>query len=286
MLEQMILLYPGTSLVFFALFSLAIGSLLNVIIYRLPLMIKASWTEECRSFLNLTPEPYEQINLFFPRSFCPNCKSSIPFWHNIPILSYLILRGKSHCCHQHISLQYPLVEALTLGLSLAAWWFFGVSFTLFFSLIFIWALIVIAFIDLKHTIIPDSLSLGLMWVGLLANTSMLFTTLPTAVFSAVGGYLSLWLFMQLYYLVTGKIGMGNGDFKLFAAFGAWFGGVYLPFILVSSSLLGAVVGIIYLKTSGKHKDTPLPFGPFLCISGLITLFYGHDILYWYISLYQ
>ena len=285
MLIEFALLHPVTFYLFVALFSLAIGSLLNVFIYRLPLMLNAEWTTECRSLLALPQQPVEKVNLFFPRSFCPGCKNPIPSWHNIPVLSYLILRGHCHNCHQSIPFRYPLVEFLSMILALLAAWHFGFTVTFLFALIFIWILLIICFIDLQHQLIPDSLSLSLLWLGLIANAYDLFTPLPIAVLSAVGGYLSLWLFIQIYYLLTGKVGMGHGDFKLFAAFGAWFGWTQLPFILFISSILGAVIGISYLKLAGKTRETPIPFGPFLCLAGLIALFYGKPIIYWYLSLF-
>lgn len=281
-LTELINLFPTYFTILFAVICLCVGSLLNVIIHRLPLMMMAEWAAECRSYLELPEKSVEKINLFFPRSFCPTCKAPIPSWFNIPIISYIILRGRSHCCKEPISIRYPFVEALCLVLSLFAAWKFGYTATLVYALLFIWVLIVISFIDLQHQLIPDTLSLGLLWLGLIANTNVLFTTLPNAVLSAVAGYLSLWIIIKLYYLVTKKIGMGNGDFKLFAAFGAWFGWMQLPFILLLSSLVGAVIGIIYLQTVGKSRNTPLPFGPYLCISGLISLFYGQDIVYWYL----
>ena len=279
------LLYPVTMYIFLALFSLLIGSLLNVFIYRLPLMLQAEWSDECRSFLELPVLATQKINLFFPRSFCPNCKKIIPSWHNIPVLSYLLLRGRCSNCSETISFRYPLVELLSMGLSIGAAWHFGFNLTLLYALLFIWILIIITFIDLHHQLIPDCLSLSLLWLGLIANTQLLFTTLPIAVLSAAGAYLGLWLFIKLFYLCTGKIGMGNGDFKLFAAFGAWFGWMQIPFILLLSSLLGAVIGIIYLKSTQKTRATPIPFGPFLCLAGLVTLFYGPQITQWYLRLY-
>lgn len=288
MLEIILKAFPIGSLVFFSLFCLCVGSLLNVFIHRLPLMMNAEWTKECREFLKL-PELDEEprkVNLFFPRSFCPNCKKMIPFWFNIPLLSYIILKGRSHCCKTKISFQYPFVEGVCLFLSLLAGFKFGATIELVFALFFIWTLIIIAFIDLKHQIIPDTLSYTLLWLGLIANTQSLFTPLPLAVLSAVGAYLGLWGFIKLYYLISGKIGMGNGDFKLFAAFGAWFGWTLLPFILLLSSILGAVIGISYLKLSNKSKETPIPFGPFLCIAGLIALLYGQELLIWYLTLYH
>ncbi len=285
-MSEFIVLYPIAFTVVFGIFCLCVGSLLNVFIHRLPLMMIASWTKECRNFLELPEPPIEKVNLFTPRSHCPECKTPIPAWHNIPILSYCVLRGRSHCCKKRISIRYPLVEALCLVLSLFAAWHFGYTLTLVFALLFIWLLIVIAFIDLQHQLIPDSLSLSLLWIGLFANMLSLFTPLPNAVLGAAVGYLSLWALIQLYYLLTGKIGMGHGDFKLLAAFGAWFGWTVLPFIVLFSSMIGAVIGISYLKFKGKSHDTPLPFGPYLCIAGLIALFYGTEIIQWYISFYR
>lgn len=265
------------------LFSLLIGSLLNVVIYRLPLMMQREWKAQCQSLLNLGGDEPSRVNLFFPRSFCPQCETTIPFWHNIPVLSYCFLAGRCHQCRHPISLRYPLVELLTLALSLLAAWHFGFSYTLVFALLFIWILIAITFIDLDHQLLPDSLSLSLLWLGLITNTEGVFTSLPNAVLSASGAYLFLWLFIQLFYLVTGKVGMGNGDFKLFAAFGAWFGWTMLPFILVLSSLLGAIVGAIYLFLTKKGKETPIPFGPFLCLGGLGALFFGPQLVAWYVG---
>ncbi|GGI75925.1 prepilin peptidase [Legionella impletisoli] len=285
-MNEFILLYPITFTVLFGIFCLCVGSLLNVFIHRLPRMMIASWTEECRSFLELPEQPTEKINLFTPRSHCPECKTPIPAWHNIPILSYCVLKGRSHCCKKRISLRYPFVEGLCLVLSLFAAWHFGYTLPLVFALLFIWILIVIAFIDLQHQLIPDSLSLSLLWLGLIANTQSLFTALPSAVFGAVIGYVSLWSLIQIYYLLTGKVGMGHGDFKLLAAFGAWFGWTILPFIVLFSSLIGSIIGLIYLRFIGKSHDTPLPFGPHLCLAGFIALFYGSNIIQWYIRFYQ
>ena len=165
---------------------------------------------------------------------------------------------------------------------MAIWWF-GPTWTSAFSLLFIWLLIPITVIDYKHQLLPDSLSLGLLWLGLIANTQQLFTTLPNAVLSAAAGYLSLWLFIKLFYLLTGKIGMGNGDFKLFAAFGAWFGWQQLPLILLLASLVGSIYGAAFLTFTKQGKETPIPFGPFLCFAGLISLFVGKQLLQLYIQ---
>lgn len=274
-------------MLFIGLFSLLIGSLLNVVIYRLPLMMRA---EFLRSYQELTEQPvteeHHTINLFLPRSFCPSCKNTVRAYHNIPLLSYLWLRGKCAYCGHPIAKRYPLVELITLLLSSLAMWHFGLTLYLPFALLFIWLLIPMFFIDLDHQLLPDSLTLGLLWVGLIANTQTLFTPLPNAVFSAAGAYLVLWLFIQLFYLITGKIGMGNGDFKLFAAFGAWLGWAQLPLILLLASISGAVIGSISLRLQQKDQGTPIAFGPFLCIAGLISFFYGKEIINWYLKLWM
>ncbi|MFI4919781.1 MAG: prepilin peptidase [Legionellales bacterium] len=268
-----------------ALFSLAVGSLLNVIIYRLPIMLQTEWRQQCCDLLQVESKKGSNLNLFFPRSFCPHCQTLVKAWQNIPIISYLFLKGKCYQCHGPISIRYPLIELLTLVLSFYATWHFGLTLQLPFVLVAIWLLICLFFIDLDHQILPDSLTLSLLWLGLLANTQNLFTSLPDAVFSAAGAYLVLWLFIKIFYLLTGKIGMGNGDFKLFAAFGAWFGWTMLPLILLLSSITGVIVGIIYLKLQNKTTDTAIPFGPFLCAAGLVALFWGHRILNWYLHIW-
>jgi leader peptidase (prepilin peptidase)/N-methyltransferase len=266
------------------LFSLCVGSLLNVVIYRLPIMIHAEWKSQCYECFDVKEgEQENKINLFLPRSFCPQCKIQIKFWQNIPVISYLFLKGKCHGCRAPISMRYPLIEFFTLITSLYACWHFGFTAQLIFALLAIWLLIPLFFIDLDHQLLPDSLTLSLLWLGLIANTQGLFAQLPNAVLSAAAGYLVLWLFIQIFYLITGKIGMGNGDFKLLAAFGAWFGWKMLPLILLLSSISGALIGLIYLKMSHKNKDTTIPFGPFLCIAGLISLFWGDKLISSYIA---
>ncbi|KTC65889.1 type 4 (IV) prepilin-like protein leader peptide processing enzyme PilD [Legionella adelaidensis] len=247
-------------------------------------MMHAGWGAQCREFLNLPSETPEKINLFYPRSFCPQCKQLIPFWHNIPIVSYLVLRGQCRHCKEPIPFRYLFVELLTLALSLFTIWSFGLTIQTVFVLLFIWILIVITFIDIQHQLLPDSLSISLLWLGLIANAYGLFVPLSNAVLSAAAAYLSLWLFIKLFYLLTGKVGMGNGDFKLFAAFGAWMGWQQLPFIILFSSLLGSIIGIIYLTLSKKSRDTTIPFGPFLCIAGAVALFWGEGIINWYLKL--
>ncbi len=246
--------------IFFSIFFLAIGSFLNVVIYRLPLMLETKSTTR-------------SINLFLPFSFCIHCNTAIKPYHNIPLLSFILLQGKCQSCKTRISWRYPLVELITTILSLFILLTFGLTVKCAFSLIFLWIIIPLIIIDYQYLILPNSLTLLLLWLGLIANTQHLFTTLSDAVLSTVGAYLSLWILIKLFYLFTGKIGMGNGDFKLFAAFGAWFGIKPLPFILLTSSLLGAIIGLLYLNLYSKDKNTPIPFGPFLGIAGLIVLLF-------------
>ncbi|CEG56975.1 prepilin peptidase [Legionella fallonii] len=286
MIQELIATSPWFIYLVIALLSLTVGSLLNVVIYRLPIMLQNEWKQQCCELFAIKEEELKSnINLFFPRSFCPHCKSLVRAWQNIPLVSYLLLRGRCHQCHHPISIRYPLIELLTLLLSLYASWHFGLTLQLPFALLGIWLLICLIFIDLDHQLLPDNLTLSLLWVGLIANTQNLFTTLPIAVLSAVAAYISLWLFIKLFYLITGKIGMGHGDFKLFAAFGAWFGWQYLPLILLFSSITGAIIGSIYLSVNNKSKETTIPFGPFLCIAGLASMFWGQAIINWYLRLW-
>ncbi|KTD75074.1 prepilin peptidase [Legionella waltersii] len=288
MIETVILSLPTWYLYLcIGIISLVVGSFLNVVIYRLPIMLHDEWKEQAAELFNHDVENGKpKINLFLPRSFCPNCNAKIKSWQNIPILSYLFLKGRCAECKSPIPLRYPMIELLTGLLSLYAAWHFGITLHLLFSLLFIWILIPLIFIDLDHQLLPDSLTLSLLWIGLIANTWGIFTPLPNAVISCAGAYLTLWIFIKLFYLVTGKVGMGHGDFKLFAAFGAWFGWIYLPLILLLSSVSGAIIGIIYLKTQHKSKDTSIPYGPFLSVAGIVSLFWGNTIIYWYLSLFS
>lgn len=263
----------------FAVSALAIGSLLNVIIYRLPLMLQNDYRHSCQALLGLPAETLQPLNLWWPRSFCPHCQTMIVAWYNIPLFSYFWLRGRCHHCHQSISLQYPLVEASCLVLSSYAAWHFGFTVTLIWALCLIWLVICLTVIDLRHQLLPDSLSLSLLWIGLLANVHTQFTPLSDAVVGAMSGYLALWLVMKLYYLCTQKIGMGHGDFKLFAAFGAWFGWQTLPLMLLMASLSGVIMGGLYLKLTQQTRATPIPFGPFLCFAGLLMLFFNESMLH-------
>lgn len=285
MIFELVIEHTWFIYLYIGIFSLCVGSLLNVVIYRIPLMLKKEWLQQCCTLLEIEKpiDKPQHINLFVPRSFCPHCKNTIKFWQNIPLLSYLFLKGRCSICKTSISCKYPLIELTTLLISLLATIHFGLTIQLIFALLALWLLIPLFWIDLEHQLLPDNLSLSLLWLGLVANTHSLFTSLPNAVLSAVTGYLSLWLFIKVFYLITGKIGMGHGDFKLFAAFGAWFGWQSLPFILLCSSLLGTLVGISYLNLNKKDKNTPIPFGPFLCISGVVYLFFGAKLIQSYLN---
>lgn len=264
MFSELYLLPLAVKLSLLGLFSLVIGSFLNVVIHRLPIMLDNQWTGD--------DKPASTFNLWFPRSFCTHCKQTIRPQHTIPLLSYLFLRGRCHHCQVSIASRYVITEAIFTVLSLFAAYWFGFNLTLVFSISFIGILVCLFWIDLQHQLLPDNLTLGLLWLGLIANTQTLFVPLLDAVLAAVGAYLFLWLFMQSYYLMTKKIGMGHGDFKLFAALGAWFGWTALPSILIISSLIGSVCGFIYLRLTKQSRQTKIPFGPCLVIAGLLALF--------------
>jgi len=265
--------------------SLVIGSFLNVVIYRLPIILQEQWQLEAKALLGLTVAKKSHYNLLLPRSSCPECQSIIPAWHNVPLLSFILLRARCHHCHAKISFRYPLIELLTVLLSFIPVFVYGFTLHALFALGAIWICICLVAIDLEHHLLPDGLTLLLLWMGMLANTWELYTPLPDAVLGAIFGYLSLWIFIQLYYWKSGKIGMGHGDFKLFAAFGAWCGWQMLPIILFFASITGALAGLIYLNITHKGKDTPIPFGPFLCFSGIIVLLWGQSLLSRYLSLW-
>jgi len=258
--------YPITCLILYSLAALLVGSVLSMLIYRLPIMLMQAETQESQ-----TPSSYP-FNLFLPRSHCVRCKKTIPIYHNIPLLSYLLLGGRCHHCHHAIAWRYPLVEASTLLLSLVAVYVFGYHLILVAVLPFIWICIALTMIDIEHQLLPDTLTYSLLWLGLLVNTQTIFCSLPNAVWSAAIAYLSLWLIIKLFYLCTGKIGMGNGDFKLFAALAAWFGWTALTPILLMACMLGIIIGSLYLWHQKKNRHHAIPFGPYLCIAGLSYLF--------------
>ena len=258
---------------------LIFGSFLNVVILRLPRMLEADWRRDCAETLeHASAEPAAaKFNLVTPGSTCPACGHRIRAWENIPILSWLLLRGRCSACKTGISARYPLVEALTAVLSVVVVVHFGLTAQGLAALVLTWGLIALAFIDYDTQLLPDDLTQPLLWLGLGLSLFPVFADSQSAIIGALAGYLSLWLVFHLFRLVTGKEGMGYGDFKLFALFGAWLGWEYLPQIILLSALTGAVLGSV-LILSGRHdRAKPLPFGPFLAAAGWISLIWGDAI---------
>lgn len=264
-----------TGLVF--LLSLMVGSFLNVAIHRLPRMMEADWHTQCAALKGEDVQAPPTYNLWAPRSACPHCHHQIRPWENVPVFSWLWLRGKCSACKAHISVRYPVVELLTALLSAAVAWKFGFVLAALGGIVFIWVLIALAFIDLDTTYLPDDLTLPLLWGGLILNYYGAFTTIEAAVVGAVVGYLALWSVYWLFKLVTGKEGMGYGDFKLLAAIGAWLGWQALPVVILLSSVVGSIVGIVMIVLVKHDHRIPIPFGPYLVGGGVMALFFGADI---------
>ena len=269
---------PDLFVVIAALFGLMVGSFLNVVIHRLPIMLEREWREQCAWLEGRPPAEEPAYNLVLPRSACPQCKHLIRWYENIPLVSWLFLRGRCSTCKVKISARYPLVEALTgLMFAYAAWhWGFQLETVAVWSLLA--TLIALTFIDLDTQLLPDNLTLPLAWLGLLVNVEGLLTPLDQAVIGAVAGYLSLWLVYQLFRRLTGKEGMGFGDFKLLAALGAWLGWKLLLPIVMVASMAGAVVGVTLIVFAGHARSKPIPFGPWLALGGVVALFWGQAIL--------
>ena len=279
-------LSPGAFIACALVLGLLVGSFINVLAWRLPKMLEQDWQTQARELLGLpAPAKGPVYNLMLPRSHCPHCQHTLRAWENIPLLSYLVLRGKCSQCKTAISLRYPLTELTCAVLSGVVAWHFGVSPQAGWMLLLTWGLLGICLIDLKHQIVPDVLVLPLMWLGLLLNTFETFTSLTQAVWGAALGYLSLWSIFWLFKLLTGKDGMGYGDFKLLALFGAWGGMAIVPLTIVLSSLLGALVGLALLAMRRAQASTPIPFAPYLAIAGWIALLWGGQMadFYWQIS---
>lgn len=271
--------YPLLLYISILLLGLATGSFLNVVICRLPVMIERELREVCEEFSDKSPPASpEKFNLVVPRSHCPNCGHKIKAWENIPLLSYLLLRGRCSECGAAISLQYPAVELITGVLSVWLAVHFGPDWRLPAALVLTWALIALSVIDLKEGLLPDDITLPFLWLGLLFSLSGFFTTPADAIIGGAAGYLSLWLVYHAFKLVTGKEGMGYGDFKLLAMLGAWMGWQSLPMIIILSSFVGAVVGLALIAFTGRDHQIPIPFGPYLAVAGWIYLLYGDTIL--------
>lgn len=270
---------PGFLVLAVTLLSLCIGSFLNVVIARLPVMMEREWKRECRALLELPSEPEAApFSLLRPASRCPSCQAAIRPWHNVPVLGWLWLRGRCAACRAPISAQYPLVEACTGILGGYCAWHFGWGAALLPALVLTWTLVALTVIDLRTQLLPDSLTLPLLWLGLLLSLAGIFTRPGPAIVGAAAGYLSLWSVYQLFRLLTGKEGMGFGDFKLLAALGAWFGATALPLIILLSSVVGALVGIGLVLFRGHDRATPIPFGPYLAGAGWLTLIGGGDLI--------
>lgn len=270
-------------LICFVVFA-ALGSFFNVIIYRLPLMMESAWRKECELLLDvdskesISEEP-GNFNIAIPNSHCPHCKTPIKAWQNIPIISYLLLRGRCASCQNGIGVRYPVIELASALLGVGCLALFGLSAYGLATAALCWVLLILTAIDIDHQLLPDQLTLPLLWAGLiLSATGISPIALQDAVFGAAAGYLSLWSVYWLFKLVTGKEGMGYGDFKLLAALGAWLGWQQLPVIIIASSLVGAVLGSIYLAINKSDRGQTIPFGPYLAGAGLITLFWGELIV--------
>lgn len=267
-------------ILFILAFGLIVGSFLNVVIYRLPVSMLKNWKKECLEFLeNNKDEDTDEgsFNIAFPASHCPKCKAKVKPWQNIPVISYLLLKGRCASCGCNISLRYPIIEIVTGALTVFCIFQFGLTAQGGLALVLTWALISLTMIDIDHQLLPDNITLPLLWLGLIANAVNSFTDLHSALYGAVFGYLTLWSVYWLFKIVTGKEGMGFGDFKLLAALGAWMGWQMLPLIIILSSFVGAVIGIGGIIIQGRDKNVPIPFGPYLAIAGWIAFFWGDAI---------
>lgn len=270
------------------LLGLLVGSFLNVVIHRLPRMMDEDWRRQCAELCTSQeespPKGTEKLTLARPRSRCPSCGHAITALENIPVISWLILRGKCSACRGAISVRYPMVEMLSGLLSAFAAFHFGPTWATLGALLFIWTLLALSFIDFDTQLLPDALTLPLLWLGLCFNLSGIYTDLGSAVIGAMAGYLALWLVYWGFKLATGKEGMGYGDFKLLAAIGAWLGWSVLPLTILLSSLVGAVVGILLIVLTKRGRNIPIPFGPYLAAAGLLALFWGKDLTQAYLRL--
>jgi len=268
-----------------ATIGLMVGSFLNVVILRLPKMMEREWHQQCAELRGETIETLPPLSIAKPRSACPHCQYKITALENIPILSYLVLRGRCSQCNTSISPRYPIIEALTGIISGFVAWNFGYGFLALAALIFVWAMIALAFIDLDTQLLPDDITLPLLWAGLLVNLGDGFTDIRSAIIGAVSGFLALWSVYWCFKIATGKEGMGYGDFKLLAVIGAWFGWQMLPLVILISSLVGAVVGIGLIVITKHGRNVPIPFGPYLVGGGLIALFWGNQLNHTYLGLF-
>jgi leader peptidase (prepilin peptidase)/N-methyltransferase len=284
-------IWPQALLLMSLVLGLVVGSFLNVVAYRLPIMLDRAWREELAAATGQSQQPAaapERFNLAVPASRCPSCRAPIRSSQNIPVLSWILLRGRCAACAAPISPRYPIVEACTGILSAAVAWRFGPTTATAAALVLTWFLIALSLIDLDHKLLPDNLTLPLLWLGLLValvepGGEPVFVDLRASVIGAAAGYLSLWSVYQLFKLLTGKEGMGYGDFKLLAALGAWLGWQLLPLVIVLSAAVGSIVGLSLIVAGQRSRQAEIPFGPYLAGAGWIALLFGRDIIGWYLS---
>jgi leader peptidase (prepilin peptidase)/N-methyltransferase len=268
---------------------LLIGSFFNVVIYRLPKMMEASWRQECEYLLSddISADPHDSestgFNLAIPNSHCPSCQAPIKVWQNIPVISYLLLRGRCASCNIKISPRYPLIEVITALISIFPLLVFGVTPYAFAIVLFSWMLLILTVIDIDHQLLPDQITLPLLWLGLLYHSIFDHIPITDALWGAMAGYMILWSVFWLFKIVTGKEGMGYGDFKLLAALGAWLGWQYVPLIILLSSVVGAICGGLILAARRNSTSTPMPFGPYLAGAGWIAVFWGDTIIDTYLG---
>lgn len=280
-----LILQPAPFAALCLVLGLIVGSFLNVVIHRLPIMLDRDWRSQCAELRGEAPPESAPYDLVRPRSRCPHCGHAITALENVPLVSYLALRGRCRGCKARISPRYPLVEALSGLLSGYAAWHFGPGWAAAGALVFLWAMIVLTFIDLDTQLLPDCVTLPLLWAGLLLNLGGIYADLPGAVIGAAAGYLSLWSVYWGFKLATGKEGMGYGDFKLLAAIGAWLGWQMLPLTILVSSAVGAFAGIALIVAARHGRNVPIPFGPYLATAGLIALFWGKPLTRQYLGLF-
>ena len=269
---------PSVYLVMALVVGLIVGSFLNVVIYRLPKILEQTFRNDCCDFLGQTKSKEKIISLSFPPSGCPHCQKKIKPWHNVPVISYILLKGQCAYCRKAISARYPIIEIATGVLTCTTLWLFELNVASLAAVLLLWTLIALTVIDIDTQYLPDNLTLPLLWGGLITNYYGFYTSLGSALWGAIFGYLSLWSVYWLFKLITKKEGMGYGDFKLLAALGAWLGVEMLPLIILLSSFVGAIIGITMIVVFGRDKNIPIPFGPYLAIAGWITFLWGENIV--------
>ena len=279
--------YPAFYLGTIFISGLLVGSFLNVVIYRLPVMMEHDWKEQCCELLEIdSPEcaqDNKKFNLVSPRSSCPSCNHQIKAIENIPVLSYLFLKGKCSQCKESISIRYPIIELVSAITITIVAYYFGVSIQSLFAILLTWALITLTMIDFDHQLLPDDITLPFLWLGIGINLFNVFTDINSSVLGAIFGYGILWFVYITFKIVTGKEGMGHGDFKLLAALGAWFGWQALPLIIILSSVVGAAIGISLILFKSHNRNTQIPFGPYLAIAGWVSMLWGTDIMSAYLN---